>query len=109
MHGLNETWMPVIFRIYRGELCAYFPSECATRGNASMITCYAHVGQHGAACTTWLQRGRIATEAEYANLLRELNGIYEEAPNPIRLEVRKRDNRAFQEARRRQAMRRITA
>lgn len=67
--------LPVIFRMYRGELCAYFPTEkYDERGN---IMCYVHVGQHGAASRVWLRKGRRATVAEYAPLLAELRSIYE--------------------------------
>lgn len=67
--------LPVIFRVHRGELAAYFPTErFDKRGN---ITCYAHVGQHGAACPSFLQKGRAAKPEEYADLLAELRGIYE--------------------------------
>lgn len=66
--------IPVLFRTYRGELTAYFPTlSWSYRGD---ITCYAHVGQHGGACKTWLQRGKPAEPAEYADLLAELRGIY---------------------------------
>lgn len=67
--------LPVIFRIHRKELCAYFPTE---RFNLmGHITCYAHVGQHGGANPAWLSKGRPATPDEYADLLAELKGIYE--------------------------------
>ena len=71
---MNAPTLPVIFRMFHGELTAYFPTE---RWSGSYITCYVHVGQHGAACPSWLQKGRPATPAEYADLLTELRGIYE--------------------------------
>jgi len=68
--------IPVLFRIHQGELCAFFPSLVwDQRGN---ITCYAHVGQHGAASPLCLSEGRRATPDEYADLLAELRGIYSE-------------------------------
>lgn len=67
--------LPVLFRVYRRELTAYFPTdEWNERGT---IPCYAHIGQHGAASRIWLSKGRPATEAESRDLLRELRGIYE--------------------------------
>jgi len=66
--------LPVIFRKFRSELCAYFPTE---RHHGPYITCYAHVGRHGAADTSWLSKGRPAKPDEYADLLQELRGIYE--------------------------------
>lgn len=82
--------LPVIFRINRGELCAYFPTESwDAEGN---IASYARVGQHGAASREWLRRGRLATEAEYGDLLRELRGIYEtHDAEHIPLKVYRRD------------------
>jgi len=68
--------LPVIFRVYKGELCAYFPTMKWDR-NGWQIACYAHVGQHGGADRSWLKMGRLATETEYAPLLRELRQIYE--------------------------------
>lgn len=67
--------LPVIFRLWKGEAIALFPTErWNMRGD---ITCYAHIGQHCGACPSLLQAGRPATEAEYAPLLKELRNIYE--------------------------------
>lgn len=83
--------LPVIFRMYRGELCAYFPTEEWAPGE---ITCYAHIGQHSGACRTWLRKGRPATVTEYSDLLAELRGIYETSNGPddpvIKLRVYRR-------------------
>lgn len=74
MFERDKEITPVIFRVYRGELCAYFPAEPWDMfGN--YITCYAHIGQHGAASLDWLQKGRPATENEYAALKKELEGF----------------------------------
>lgn len=82
--------LPVIFRINRGDLCAYFPTE--SWDAAGNIASYAPVGQHGAASRTWLRKGRLATEAEYRDLLRELRGIYEtHDAEHIPLKVYRRD------------------
>lgn len=66
---------PVIFRIYRGEVCAYFPAEPYDISGA-LITCYAHVGQHGAADISFLSKGRLATAFEYADLRDELEDFF---------------------------------
>lgn len=73
--------LPVIFRFYRGELLALFPTEPASR-HGHDITCYAHVGQHSSACRSLLQRGRPAKPDEYADLLGELRRIYERSTGP---------------------------
>lgn len=73
--------LPVIFRFYRGELLALFPTEPAS-WHGHDITCYAHVGQHSSACRSLLQRGRPAKPDEYADLLAELRGIYERSDGP---------------------------
>ncbi len=70
----NEP-LPVLFRMIRGELLALFPTEkWNDRGD---ITCYARVGQHGAASSFMTSAGRRAKPEEYADLLTELRGIYE--------------------------------
>lgn len=77
--------LPVIFRIYRGELCAYFPTErFDNRGN---IACYANVGQHGVASPEFLHKGKRATPEQYGALLTELKNIYETGDDPISLKV----------------------
>ncbi len=78
--------LPVIFRVYRKELCAYFPPEhWDAQGH---ITCYAHVGQHGAASREWLWKGKRATPEQYAELLAELRGIYEQPDDPDRVQLK---------------------
>lgn len=90
IEGDNTKPLPVIFRINRGELCAYFPTE--SWDAAGNIASYAPVGQHGAASRAWLRKGRVATEAEYRELLRELRGIYETHDGEhIPLKVYRRD------------------
>lgn len=82
--------LPVIFRVHYGELCAYFPTLYWGSG---LITSYAHVGQHGAASPSWLQVGRPAEPHEYADLLAELRGIYEQGDEqdpPVTLKVYRR-------------------
>jgi hypothetical protein len=74
--------------MYRGELCAYFPTLEWSRDT---ITCYVHVGQHGGADRSWLQRGRPASLDEYAPLLGELESIYGADPDPVTLKVYRRD------------------
>jgi hypothetical protein len=73
------TLLPVLFRMHRGELTAYFPTEECAPGR---ITCYAHVGQHGSACRSLLRKGRPAKPEEYGALLAELRGIYERSIGP---------------------------
>lgn len=69
--------IPVIFRMPRdgSPVEAFLPSEPTLGG---YVTCYAHVGQHGAAEYTYYRdRTRPAKPEEYADLLSELRGIYE--------------------------------
>lgn len=80
--------LPVIFRVWRGEVAAYFPTEhWDTRGS---VTCYVHVGQHGGADRSWLWKGKRATPAQYADLLAELQSIYETVPDAVTLRVYQR-------------------
>lgn len=80
--------LPVIFRMYRDELTAYFPTE--RWDSVGNITCYAHVGQHGGASPVWLSKGKRATEDQYYDLLAELRSIYETGDDPVTLKVYKR-------------------
>lgn len=80
--------LPVIFRMYKGELAAYFPTLGWSR--TGTITCYVHVGQHGEATPDWLWRGKRATPEQYADLLAELRSIYEEGEDAVTLKVYKR-------------------
>jgi len=74
--------LPVIFRRPRGKaafandgVTAVFPTlPQDTAGR--LLTVYAHVGQHGGASFGWYTETRAAKPEEYADLLRELQGIY---------------------------------
>jgi hypothetical protein len=69
---------PVIFRKDRtGEITAVFPTLPAdTRG--LHMTCYAHIGQHGACAHAWYSETQRATPEDHAPLLAELRGIYDD-------------------------------
>lgn len=86
--------LPVIFRKHSDEVCAYFPTlRDHPSSHGHYITCYAHIGQHGSADPSWLQAGRPATPEEYADLLVELRGIYEQGDEqdpPVTLKVYRR-------------------
>lgn len=89
--------IPVIFRVYEGELCAYFPS--LAWGRDYTITCYAHVGQHGGASPEWLSKGRLAKPEEYKDLLAELRDIYETNDDQhVALRVASRSHPAYRAA-----------
>lgn len=69
--------MRVIFRAERtkdGEVTAVLPDVEANYGE---MTCYAHVGQHSACTLEWYHATRAAKPAEYADLLEELQDIYD--------------------------------
>ena len=104
--------LPVLFRFDRdrfgdGEVTAVFPTLPGT-DDVNTMTCYAHIGQHGACVSTWLWDTRPATPAEYAPLLAELRGIYETGPDACRLVIRQRISPNMRAARR-DALRRATA
>ena len=75
----------VMFRKYRdtsAEILAVFPYEAHDR-SGQLVTCYAHVGQHGGATMEHVHSAtRPAKPDEYADLYRELQGIYERAKFP---------------------------
>jgi hypothetical protein len=86
--------MRVIFRAersgdYAGDVTAVFPDDPERPG---VLSCYAHIGQHGTCRVQWYQETDLATEAEAAPLLAELRGIYESGPDPVRLIVILHDN-----------------
>lgn len=84
---MNKTKMnesvdtyPVIFKKDRsGEVVAFFP-ETAKDGscNRGNIMCYAHVGQHSEASLDYFWSCKPCSEEEYAPLLKELQGIYDD-------------------------------
>jgi len=66
----------VIFRKLQGELIALFPELPGDMNPHVTCLCYAHVGQHSAACVNLTgQYTTPATESEYADLLVELVSI----------------------------------
>lgn len=72
--GLIDLQEPVtvVFRRDRtkdGEVTAVMP---LLTHNGHLVTCYAHVGQHGSASRGYIDRTRPATPEEYAPLLKEL-------------------------------------
>jgi hypothetical protein len=78
---------PVLFRAnrsgpFKGDVTAVFPCENADLAGYAM-TCYQHVGQHGACYLGWYHTTRRATQDEYAALQREL----ESAPYGYRFKV----------------------
>lgn len=104
----DTTETPVVFRASRrkepegrgAEITAVFPCEPATLGNDDM-TCYAHVGQHGACHQGWINSTRAAKPEEYADLKREL----ESAPYGYRLKVYRRIQPWMRDARRAEVLR----
>lgn len=88
--------LPVIFRAdkagdFKGDITAVFPTLPGTSEPYS-ATCYAHVGQHGTCRRAWYNTTRAAMPDEFADLLRELRGIYERDADPdaVRLVIAKR-------------------
>lgn len=64
----------VVFRVMDREVIALFPLEIAD--HAGHCTCYAHIGQHGAAdYASVVKRSRPASPVEYHDLRRELEHI----------------------------------
>jgi len=65
---------PVIFKREGHDVCAFFPTLPGDMNPATM-SCYAHVGQHGAADMAYVSNCRPARPHEYADLLAELQRI----------------------------------
>ncbi len=99
----DVEFTPVVFRRSRrkepeglaAEIVAVMPCEPADYEGRHM-TCYAHLGQHGACSWEWYNATRAAKPAEYADLLKELESIgyrvkvYKRIQPWIRDELRKR-------------------
>jgi len=65
----------VIFRKFpEGEIVAIFPEIPANDHRAECL-CYQHIGQHGPASYSLVDRTKLATAAEYAELKTELESI----------------------------------
>ena len=80
--------------IYRkddaGNITAFLPELPANYGN---VVCYAHTGQHGEASIDYFHETKNATPAEYAELHRELQGIYNDYELSVKLRIRYADLR----------------
>ena len=68
--------IPVVFRKSQGEVTAVFPTLPADL-DGRLMTCYAHIGQHGGASHLWYNTTKRAKPEEYADLLEELKYLYE--------------------------------
>lgn len=71
---------------YKGSVTAVFPYLEESHG---LVTCYAHVGQHGACSRGWYRGTRPATPNEYADLKAELESYGPPDAHYV-LDVRKR-------------------
>lgn len=74
---LETNILKVVFRKKNedGDIVAIFPRRPWSQ-EPNVITSYAHVGQHSAACYDWISESTVpATESEYADLLNELKQI----------------------------------
>lgn len=73
--------------IYRkdndGWITAFLPELPAAHGR---IVCYQHIGQHGEASIDYYSATTAAAPAEYAELHKELQGIY----NDVELNIKRR-------------------
>jgi hypothetical protein len=87
---VTQEKLPVIFRadFDSGEITAVFPTLPHDE-RSDLVTCYAHVGQHGACSKDWFMGTRNATLGELQPLLRELQSIYSapDDPEAVDLEV----------------------
>jgi hypothetical protein len=72
----KDSWKTdMVFRVdkhgdFKGTVFALFPHEIS---HGTLVTCYQHVGQHSSAdYQSCVDRSRLATEEEYADLKAEL-------------------------------------
>ena len=66
--------MKVIFKKEGCEILAVFPEEIGNT-NVSTCVCYAHIGQHSQCDVFYAKDLKAASQAEYADLLAELESI----------------------------------
>jgi hypothetical protein len=88
----DTEYTPVLFRVARApvrdgaDVTAVFPCLPGDNTNDTIMTCYAHIGQHSPCTYGWYCTTRPATPAEYADLFAEL----EAPPYGYRLKVYQR-------------------
>lgn len=78
----------VLFRKRFSEITAVFPY--LPWDSAASMTCYVHVGQHGACEMAWYHKTKAASPAEYADLKAELERYGSDESDHYVLDVRKR-------------------
>jgi hypothetical protein len=94
----DEEETPVLFRVHRApkthgdDVTAVFPCEPGGYDDR-LMSCYAHVGQHGSCGFDWYRKTRPAKPEEYAELKRELEAY----PYGYRLKVYQRMNRKLRQ------------
>lgn len=71
--------MRVLFRAersgdFKGHVTAVLPD---IEANYGCMVCYAHIGQHSECSLAWYHETRAAKPNEYADLLNELQQIYD--------------------------------
>ena len=92
---MKKEQLPVIFKRYGNEVTALFPTIPGTN-DPFTCTCYAHIGQHGSASEAYAAMRPAAKPSEYADLMAELRGIYDDCE----LVVRKRFHQSYLTTRR---------
>ena len=82
-YSVSEKLKVIYRKDKEGWIIAFLPELPANRGN---IMCYEHFGQHGEASLDFYNATTEATAREYAELHKELQGIY----NDIELNIKRR-------------------
>lgn len=103
---MKKEILPVIFRKQysredrQWEIVGFFPTLPAESSDWYNMECYAHVGQHSVASPQGMRKGKRASPDEYADLLQELIGIYEnDADFPCTLKVYQKEHTMFRKRR----------
>ena len=80
-----ETLRVIFRREKNGDILAVFPDEPG-RYDPATCMCYAHIGQHGCVHMDYVLRNtKPALAGSYDTLLRELQGIYEQGEEAVKL------------------------
>jgi hypothetical protein len=78
---------------FKGQVTAVFPETYgSSEVSPHMVMTYSHMDQHGEASLRWYNATRPAKLEEYADLLKELRGIYEHGKNAVKLVVDQKVN-----------------
>lgn len=79
----GKIGLPVIFRMWDGEVTAIFPTLPGTNDYTLTCMCYAHIGQHSSCTTDFMSCTSPALPDDYKDLYEELRELYEDNADDV--------------------------